>query len=240
MRPAALFDTELAGRLAGFARVGLGAMVENVLGLRAGEGPLGGRLVHPPAARAVAAVRRARRRAAGRPARRAGGGAARAGQAGLGARRSSPPSPPPPPAAAARRPVAPHVRHAQGARRRQLGVVRELWLARDALAARERDVVARPGAARRRDRRRRRWTDPPNAHALAALPGFGHRMGRRQLDQWQAAIDRAARAARARAAAAGRRVRPVRRRRARGPTRTRPPPPGCPRPAPRWPRSPRS
>ena len=32
MVPDRLFDTELAGRLAGFARVGLGAMVENVLG----------------------------------------------------------------------------------------------------------------------------------------------------------------------------------------------------------------
>jgi ribonuclease D len=31
----AVFDTELAGRLAGFERVGLGAMVENVLGLSA-------------------------------------------------------------------------------------------------------------------------------------------------------------------------------------------------------------
>ena len=32
MRPRTVFDTELAGRLAGFERVGLGAMVENVLG----------------------------------------------------------------------------------------------------------------------------------------------------------------------------------------------------------------
>jgi ribonuclease D len=32
MHPQHLFDTELAGRLAGFARVGLGAMVEKVLG----------------------------------------------------------------------------------------------------------------------------------------------------------------------------------------------------------------
>jgi ribonuclease D len=74
-------------------------------------------------------------------------------------------------------------------RRRQIGVVRELWLARDH-AARERDIS--PG---------RVLTDaaivtaalesPPNVHALAALPGFGHRMGRRQLEQWQAAIDRA-------------------------------------------------
>jgi ribonuclease D len=36
--PPAVFDTELAGRLAGFDRVGLGAMVENVLGLRLEKG----------------------------------------------------------------------------------------------------------------------------------------------------------------------------------------------------------
>lgn len=34
LRPRALFDTELAGRLAGLPRVGLGAMVEHYLGLR--------------------------------------------------------------------------------------------------------------------------------------------------------------------------------------------------------------
>ena len=36
--PSRIFDTELAGRLAGFERVGLGAMVENVLGLRLEKG----------------------------------------------------------------------------------------------------------------------------------------------------------------------------------------------------------
>ena len=36
--PTAVFDTELAGRLAGFERVGLGAMVESVLGLRLEKG----------------------------------------------------------------------------------------------------------------------------------------------------------------------------------------------------------
>jgi ribonuclease D len=36
--PTRIFDTELAGRLAGFERVGLGAMVENVLGLRLEKG----------------------------------------------------------------------------------------------------------------------------------------------------------------------------------------------------------
>ena len=36
--PSSVFDTELGGRLAGFERVGLGAMVENVLGLRLEKG----------------------------------------------------------------------------------------------------------------------------------------------------------------------------------------------------------
>jgi hypothetical protein len=38
MVPPRVFDTELAGRLAGFERVGLGAMVENVLGYRLEKG----------------------------------------------------------------------------------------------------------------------------------------------------------------------------------------------------------
>ncbi|MCU1588411.1 MAG: putative Ribonuclease [Frankiales bacterium] len=38
MEAPAVFDTELAGRLAGFERVGLGAMVENVLGYRLEKG----------------------------------------------------------------------------------------------------------------------------------------------------------------------------------------------------------
>ena len=37
-RPRALFDTELAGRLLGYERVGLGTMVENVLGFRLEKG----------------------------------------------------------------------------------------------------------------------------------------------------------------------------------------------------------
>lgn len=74
-------------------------------------------------------------------------------------------------------------------RRRQMAVVRELWTARDQVA-RRRDIS--PGkvlgdaaiveAA---------LALPPNTQALTALPGYGHRMGRRQLEQWQAAIDRA-------------------------------------------------
>lgn len=74
-------------------------------------------------------------------------------------------------------------------RRRQLAVVKELWETRDRIAQR-RDVS--PGkvlgdaaiveAA---------LAVPANVHALAALNGFGHRVGRRQLEQWQAAVDRA-------------------------------------------------
>lgn len=74
-------------------------------------------------------------------------------------------------------------------RRRQMAVVRELWQARDKVA-RRRDIS--PGkvlgdaaiveAA---------LSLPVNVQALAALNGFGHRMGRRQLEQWQSAVDRA-------------------------------------------------
>jgi ribonuclease D len=74
-------------------------------------------------------------------------------------------------------------------RRRQLAVVRELWETRDRIAQR-RDVS--PGKV---------LSDaaiveaalalPANVHALATLNGFGHRTGRRQLEQWQAAVDRA-------------------------------------------------
>jgi ribonuclease D len=74
-------------------------------------------------------------------------------------------------------------------RRRQLAVVRELWQTRDRIAQR-RDVS--PGKV---------LSDaaiveaalalPVNVQGLGALGGFGNRMGRRQLEQWQAAVDRA-------------------------------------------------
>lgn len=70
-----------------------------------------------------------------------------------------------------------------------MAVVRELWESRDRIAQR-RDVS--PGkvlgdaaiveAA---------LALPANVHTLSALPGYGQRMGRRQLDQWMAAVDRA-------------------------------------------------
>ena len=69
--PASLFDTELAGRLLGYPRVGLATLVETVLGFADEEGALGRRLVDPAAARALAGVRRPRRRGPRRAARRA-------------------------------------------------------------------------------------------------------------------------------------------------------------------------
>jgi ribonuclease D len=188
MRPTSLFDTELAGRLAGFARVGLGAMVENVLGFALEKGhsavDWSTRPLPDPWLRyaALDVELLVDLRDALEEELRTQGKLDWALQEFA--------------AIAAAPPAAPRIdpwRRTSGMhkvrRRRQIGVVRELWLARDR-AARERDVS--PG---------RVLSDaaivtaalesPPNAHALAALPGFGHRMGRRQLEQWQAAIDRA-------------------------------------------------
>ena len=89
LEPATMFDTELAARLLGHARVGLGAVVEDTLGIIAGEGPLGVGLVDPPAPPVLARVRRARCRASRRRARRARRGARRAGQDRVSRPRSS-------------------------------------------------------------------------------------------------------------------------------------------------------
>ena len=69
LRPPALYDTELAGRLAGFDRVNLATMVAAAAGLRVGQGPRRGRLVQAPAARRVAQLRGTRRGTAHRTAR---------------------------------------------------------------------------------------------------------------------------------------------------------------------------
>ncbi|MFC4034922.1 HRDC domain-containing protein [Streptomyces polygonati] len=188
MRPTSLFDTELAGRLAGFPRVGLGAMVENVLGFALEKGhsavDWSTRPLPEPWLRyaALDVELLIDLRDALEEELRVQGKLEWAMEefAAIAA------APPPPPRVDPwRRTSGMH----KVRRRRQIGVVRELWLTRDR-AARERDVS--PG---------RVLTDaaivaaalesPPNVHALAALPGFGHRMGRRQLEQWQAAIDRA-------------------------------------------------
>ncbi|AKJ10023.1 3'-5' exonuclease [Streptomyces incarnatus] len=188
MVPTRLFDTELAGRLAGFPRVGLGAMVENVLGfvLEKGHSAVdwSTRPLPEPWLRYAALdvellvdLRDALEKELDRQ------GKLEWALQEFDAIAAAPPA----------EPRKDPWRRTSGMhkvrRRRQLGVVRELWETRDRIA-RKRDVS--PGKV---------LSDaaiveaalalPAGVHALAALNGFGHRMGRRQLEQWQAAVDRA-------------------------------------------------
>ncbi|WP_055530966.1 ribonuclease D [Streptomyces graminilatus] len=186
MVPTHLFDTELAGRLAGFPRVGLGAMVEGVLGfvLEKGHSAVdwSTRPLPEPWLRYAALdvellvdLRDALEKELDRQ------GKLEWAREEFDAIASAPP--PEPRKDPWRRTSGMH----KVRRRRQLAVVRELWETRDRIAQR-RDVS--PGKV---------LSDaaivdaalavPVNVHALAALPGFGHRMGRRQLEQWQAAVD---------------------------------------------------
>ncbi|MFF9028391.1 ribonuclease D [Streptomyces iakyrus] len=188
MVPTRLFDTELAGRLAGFPRVGLGAMVESVLGfvLEKGHSAVdwSTRPLPEPWLRYAALdvellvdLRDALEKELDRQ------GKLEWAVQEFDAIASAPP--PEPRKDPWRRTSGMH----KVRRRRQLAVVRELWQTRDRIAQR-RDVS--PGkvlgdaaiveAA---------LALPANVHALAALNGFGHRVGKRQLEQWQAAVDRA-------------------------------------------------
>ncbi|MFE7761719.1 HRDC domain-containing protein [Streptomyces sp. NPDC057438] len=188
MVPTRIFDTELAGRLAGFPRVGLGAMVEGVLGyvLEKGHSAVdwSTRPLPEPWLRYAALdvellvdLRDALEKELDRQ------GKLEWARQEFDAIASAPPA----------EPRKDPWRRTSGMhkvrRRRQMAVVREMWEARDRIAQR-RDVS--PGKV---------LSDaaiveaslalPVNAAALAALNGFGHRMGRRQLEQWQAAVDRA-------------------------------------------------
>ncbi|AWW37058.1 MULTISPECIES: ribonuclease D [Streptomyces] len=188
MLPTALFDTELAGRLCGFPRVGLGAMVEGVLGfvLEKGHSAVdwSTRPLPEPWLRYAALdvellvdLRDALEKELDRQ-----GKLEWARQEFAAIVAAPPPEPRKDPW---RRTSGMH----KVRRRRQLAVVRELWQARDRIAQR-RDVS--PGKV---------LSDaaiveaalsmPSQVHALSALNGFGHRVGRRQLEQWQAAVDRA-------------------------------------------------
>ncbi|MDR3079671.1 MAG: HRDC domain-containing protein, partial [Streptomyces sp.] len=186
MVPTSLFDTELAARLAGYPRVGLGAMVENVLGfvLEKGHSAVdwSTRPLPEPWLRYAALdvellvdLRNALEKELDRQ------GKLEWALQEFDAIASAPP--PEPRKDPWRRTSGMH----KVRRRRQMAVVRELWQTRDRIAQR-RDIS--PGkvlgdaaiveAA---------LALPPNVHALASLNGFGHRMGRRQLEQWQAAVD---------------------------------------------------
>ncbi|MGW7450943.1 HRDC domain-containing protein [Streptomyces sp. NPDC054787] len=188
MVPTSLFDTELAGRLAGFPRVGLGAMVESVLGYALEKGhsavDWSTRPLPEPWLRYAALdvellvdLRDALEKELDRQ------GKLDWAHQEFDAIASAPPAPPR--KDPWRRTSGMH----KVRRRRQMAVVRELWESRDRIAQR-RDVS--PGkvlgdaaiveAA---------LALPANVQSLSALPGYGQRMGRRQLDQWMAAVDRA-------------------------------------------------
>ncbi|MFI9719988.1 HRDC domain-containing protein [Streptomyces sp. NPDC052396] len=188
MTPTRLFDTELAGRLAGFARVGLGAMVENVLGYALEKGhsavDWSTRPLPEPWLRYAALdvellvdLRDALETELDRQ------GKLDWAHQEFAAIAAAPPAPPR--KDPWRRTSGMH----KVRRRRQMAVVRELWTVRDQIA-RRRDVspgkVLGDGAIIEAA-----LGLPAHVNALAALPGFGHRMGRRQLEQWQAAVDRA-------------------------------------------------
>ncbi|AUH44736.1 ribonuclease D [Streptomyces sp. CMB-StM0423] len=188
MRPGALFDTELAGRLAGFPRVGLGAMVENVLGyaLEKGHSAVDWStrpLPEPWLRYAALDVELLVDLRDALVEELTAQGKLRWAEEEFAAIAAAPP--PEPRRDPWRRTSGMH----KVRRRRQLGTVRELWTARDRIAQR-RDIS--PGKV---------LADtaiveaalamPTSTRALAALPGFGHRMGRRQLEQWLAAVERA-------------------------------------------------
>ncbi|MFE5709521.1 ribonuclease D [Streptomyces sp. NPDC056501] len=188
MLPTSLFDTELAGRLAGFPRVGLGAMVESVLGYALEKGhsavDWSTRPLPDPWLRYAALdvellvdLRDALEKELDRQ------GKLDWAHQEFDAIAAAPPAPPR--KDPWRRTSGMH----KVRRRRQMAVVRELWEARDKVAQRRdvspgkvlSDAAIVEGAL----------TVPVNVAALTALPGFGNRMGRRQLEQWQAAVDRA-------------------------------------------------
>ncbi|WP_407988078.1 ribonuclease D [Kitasatospora sp. CMC57] len=188
MKPRELFDTELAGRIAGFPRVGLGPMTENVLGLSLAKEhsavdwstrPLPEPWLRYAALDVEVLVELRDALEQELDAQGKLGWAKEEFAAIVAAPKASPR-------------VDPWRRTSQlhkVRRRRQLAAVRELWLARDRIA-RERDVspgrvlsdLAIVNAA---------LAMPLNAPALQAVQGFGPRVNRRQLDQWMAALQRA-------------------------------------------------
>jgi ribonuclease D len=189
MVPSRLFDTELAGRLAGFERVGLGAMVENVLGLRLEKGHSAADWSSRPLPRswlvyaALDVEVLVELRDALDEELRAQGKRELAQEEFEAVRRMPPPAP-----------RAEPWRRTSGVHRvrsrRQLAAVRALWEVRDAMA-RRRDtapsrilpdsaIIAAVTAA------------PSSPAELLALPVFGGRATRRHVDAWFGALRSAA------------------------------------------------
>jgi ribonuclease D len=188
MRPAHLFDTELAGRLLGDERVALGTMVERHLGVGLEKGHSAADWSTRPlpydwlvyAALDVELLVDLRDVLAGELDR---AGKTEWARQEFEAVRLAPPNPPR--AEPWRRTSGIHKLRS----RRQLAAARALWAARDDYAA-ARDIA--PGrvlpdsaiveAAR---------VGPTRARDLAALPVFGGPRQRRRLDRWFSALDQA-------------------------------------------------
>ncbi len=188
LRPASLFDTELAGRLLGYPRVGLGPMVEGVLGFSMEKGHAAVDWSQRPlpddwlryAALDVEVLLELRdalseELAASQKLPWALEEFAHVAATAGPVQRTDP------------------WRRTSGIHRvrapRQLAAVRELWLARDRLA-RQRDLApgrVLPDAAIVDAARHQ----PTNVAELTALPVFGGRANRRVADVWLAALDRA-------------------------------------------------
>lgn len=189
MRAPLLFDTELAGRLAGFERVGLGAMVENVLGYTLEKGHSAADWSNRPlphdwliyAALDVEVLLELRD--ALEEALEQQGKLEWAHQEFEAVRNAPPPAPR---VDAWRRTSGIHALRT----RRQLAAVRAMWEARDVLARRrdtapgrilpDRAMVAAVAAA------------PATPAELLTLPVFGGRSTRRHVDLWWGALQQAA------------------------------------------------
>jgi len=186
--PASLFDTELAGRLAGFERVGLAAIVERVLGLGLVKGHAADDWSKRPlpeswlvyAALDVEVLLELRGALIDELA--AQGKSDWAAQEFEHVRTAGAP-----------RAKVERWRRTSGIHKlrksRQLAAVRELWYERDQLAA-TRDIApgrVLPDAAISAAA----LADPGDVAALTALPVFGGRIQRRQARTWLAALQRA-------------------------------------------------
>ncbi|WP_328397285.1 ribonuclease D [Nocardia sp. NBC_00416] len=188
LRPTELFDTELGGRLAGFPRVGLAAMVEQLLGraLRKGHGAADWSTRPLPeawlnyAALDVELLPELREAVAASLAEQ--GKTDWASQEFEHIRLAEPAAPKPD---RWRRTSGIHTLR----RTRQLAIVRELWTTRDALA-RGRDIApsrilpdsAIIAAAK---------ADPSSIGQLRELPVFGGPRQRRYSREWLGAVERA-------------------------------------------------
>lgn len=188
LRPARLFDTELAGRLAGLPKVGLGPLVENLLGIHLAKGHGADDWSRRPipqdlldyAALDVELLAELRDALVGILAK---DGKLEWAEQEFAAIVAAPPS----------EPRSDPWRRTSGIHaisdRRALAAIRELWQSRDALA-RQRDLAphrvlpdsAIVAAA---------TTLPATIEELTALPVFRGHAQRRQANRWFAALDRA-------------------------------------------------